>query len=231
MKGPGGFDSHILPPAHISRTAHRRKHRAGIAALNVKLYAFGLEDWETSQPFRDAGYVVLMPILRGENGQPGAFTFFYDEVDDVLAAAECLSQQPHVDPDHLFIAGPSAGGTLALLAAMTSKRFHGVASFSATPDQVLFCKHAKHASRDVPIDITNRRELQMRSPLAYATSFKCPARVFYGSLEPEWKQTSQLMADLAKKHGLDVEAVQVEGDHGTSVRPAIDRAIAFFRDK
>jgi dipeptidyl aminopeptidase/acylaminoacyl peptidase len=194
-------------------------------------FAFGPEDWETSQPFRDAGYVVLMPILRGENGQPGAFTFFYDEVDDVLAAAECLSQQPHVDADHLFIAGPSAGGTLALLAAMTSKRFHGVASFSATPDQVLFCKHAKHASRDVPIDITNRRELQMRSPLAYATSFKCPARVFYGSLEPEWKQTSQLMADLAKKHGLDVEAVQVEGDHGTSVRPAIDRAIAFFRDK
>jgi len=193
-------------------------------------FAFGIEDWDASKPFRDAGYVVMTPLLRAENGQPGAFSFFYDEVDDALAAAECLAQQPHVDAERLFLAGPSAGGTVALLAAMATKRFRAAASFSATPDQVLFCKHAKHVARDAPVDIANPRELQVRSPLAYAASFKCPARIFHGSLEPEWKQTSQLMAEVAKKHSLDVEAVEVPGDHESSVLPGVQRAIAFFRD-
>ena len=85
-----------------------------------------------------------------------------------------------MDADHLYVAGPSAGGTLALLAAMSSTRFRAAASFSGITDQVVFCKHAKNAKRDAPIDITNIRELELRSPLAYATSFKCPVRIYYG---------------------------------------------------
>src|SRR5262249_34385155 len=96
-----------------------RKHRAVLFLHGG--FAFGApDDWDVSQPYRDAGFIVLTPILRGENGQPGAFSFYYDEVDDVLAAAEYLRKQPYVDADHLFLAGPSAGGTLVLLAAMTS---------------------------------------------------------------------------------------------------------------
>ena len=71
-------------------------------------WAFGVDDWEMTQPFRDAGYVVLTPILRGENGQPGSFTMFYDEVDDVLAAADYLAKVPCVDPNRIYIAGHSA---------------------------------------------------------------------------------------------------------------------------
>ncbi len=29
------------------------------------------------QPYRDAGFIVMIPILRGENGQPGSYTMFY----------------------------------------------------------------------------------------------------------------------------------------------------------
>jgi acetyl esterase/lipase len=43
---------------------------------------------------------------------------FYDEVDDVLAAARFLANQLGVDPTQLFLAGHSVGGTTALLAAM-----------------------------------------------------------------------------------------------------------------
>src|SRR5262249_46686861 len=39
-------------------------------------FAFGLPDWEMAKPYWDAGYVVLVPILRGENGQPGSFSLF-----------------------------------------------------------------------------------------------------------------------------------------------------------
>ena len=215
--------------AWVNRPADESRKRPAVLFLHGG-FAFGApDDWDVSQPYRDAGYIVLTPMLRGENGQPGAFSFYYDEVDDVLAAAAYLRKQPYVDADHLYLAGPSAGGTVALLAAMTSKHFRAAASFSAMPDQVLFCKHAKGAARDVPTDITNLRELQVRSPLAYAASLKCPARVYYGSQEPYLFATSQLTAKLAKAKGLDVEAVQVEGDHGTSVPPGIKQSIVFFQ--
>ncbi len=188
------------------------------------------DDWDISKPYREAGFVVLTPILRAENGQPGAFSFYYDEVDDVLAAADYLRNQPYVDANRLYLAGPSAGGTLALLAAMTSKQFRAAASFSASPDQVLFCKHLKRTG-DVPVDITNLRELEMRSPLAYAASLKCPTRIFYGSQEPHLYATSQLTAKLAKEHGLDVDAIKIEGDHSSSVLPGIKQSILFFEER
>jgi hypothetical protein len=95
--------------------------------------------------------------------------------------------------------------------------------------EVLFRKHAKRASRDVPTDINDLRELHVRVPLAYAARLKCPTRIFYGSKEPYLFATSQVTATVAKGKGLDVEAVQVEGDHGTSVPPAIKQSIVFFQ--
>jgi dipeptidyl aminopeptidase/acylaminoacyl peptidase len=76
----------------------------------------------------------MMPILRGENGSPGAFTLFYDEVDDVLAAAAVLAEQPGVDRGRIYVSGHSAGGVLAAFAAMTSARFRAAAPLSAAPD-------------------------------------------------------------------------------------------------
>jgi dienelactone hydrolase len=235
VKTPAGvseieYDSGELRlKAWVNRPSDVDRKRPAVLFLHGG-FAFGApDDWDVSQPYRDAGFIVLTPMLRGENGQPGAYSFYYDEVDDVLAAAECLRKQPYVDASHLYLAGPSAGGTLALLAAMASNHFRAAASFSAMPDQVLFCKHAKGAPRDVPTDITDLKELQVRSPLAYAASLKCPTRIYYGSQEPYLVATSQLTARVAKGKGLDVEAVQVEGDHGTSVPPAIKESIAFFR--
>src|SRR5215831_9310738 len=50
-------------------------------------FAADADDWQMAQPYRDAGYVGMLPLLRGENGQPGDYTMFYNEVDDVLSAA------------------------------------------------------------------------------------------------------------------------------------------------
>jgi dipeptidyl aminopeptidase/acylaminoacyl peptidase len=214
--------------AWVSRPADETREHPAVLFLHGG-FAFGADDWEISRPYRDAGFIVLTPLLRGENGQPGTWSFYYDEVDDVLAAAEYLSKLPSVNADRLYIAGPSAGGTLVLLASMTSRYFRAAASFSAITDQVLFCKHARHAARDVPVDITNLRELELRSPLAYASSFKCPTRMYYGSQEPHLQPMSQRTAALAQARGLDVEAIRVEGDHSTSVPPAIQQSIAFFQ--
>ncbi len=191
-------------------------------------FAFGEDDWEQAEPFRDAGFVVMIPTLRGENGLPGAYSMFYNEVDDVLAAADVLAERPDVDPDRIFVAGHSVGGTLALLASMTRARFRAAASFSGSPDQVAW---ARGQPQVVPFNPSDNREYQMRSPLAFPASFKCPVRIYYGSQEILFSGSSQKLAEQAKKHNLDVEAVSVPGDHLSSVDAAMQQAIAFFRSQ
>lgn len=190
-------------------------------------FAFGADDWEMAQPFRDSGFAVMVPILRGENGQPGAFSMFYDEVDDVLAAATYLSAQPFVDPNRLYVAGHSVGGTLTLLAAQTSTQFRAAASFSGSPNH----RKALTSGWDkmAPFDPTNEEEVRMRSPLAFAESFKCPVRIYYGTEEPFFAAASRDTARLARARALDVESLAVPGDHFGAVPGEIALAIAFFR--
>ena len=69
----------------------------------------------------------------------------------------------------------------------------------------------------------------MRSAVAYATSFKCPARLYYGKEEFYFDAETRRTALLAKGKGLDVDAVVVPGDHMSSVPPAMEQAIDFFR--
>jgi hypothetical protein len=121
-------------------------------------FAFDLDDWQQSQPFRDAGNAVLTPLLRGENGQPGAFTMLWDEVDDVLAAADRQAKVPGVHPGRIYVAGHSAGGTLAMLAAMASGRFRAAASLSGSPDRVAFVQGGWAAA--APFDPSDRGELR-----------------------------------------------------------------------
>jgi len=191
-------------------------------------FAFGADDWDQCKPFRDAGFVTMTPWLRGENGQQGAYTMFYDEVDDVVAAAEALAGIPGVDPNRIFVAGHSAGGTLAMLSAMTSKRFKGCASFSGSPDQVKFVQGQEELA---PFDINDMNELTMRSPLAFPKSFKCPARLYWGKEELLFRYSTRELAKKATAAGLDVQAIEVPGDHFTSVDPAITQAITFFQQR
>src|SRR5437899_6936294 len=177
-------------------------------------FAADSSDWEMAEPYRAAGYVVMMPLLRGENGQPGDYTMFYDEVNDVIAAADYLAGQPNVDPGHLYLAGHSVGGTLVQLAAMTSDRFRAAASFSGSPDQVTWTKGQRQL---VPFDPNDTLEFRMRSAIAYATSFKCPVRMYFGSQERFFGPLSKQTAALAQTKHLDVQAVSVPGDHFRAV--------------
>lgn len=213
--------------AWVSAPPPDGRRRPGVLFLHGG-FAFGADDWEQTQPFRDAGFVVMTPTLRGENGLPGAYSMFYHEVEDVLAAAETLVQLPYVDSNRIYVSGHSVGGTLTMLAAMTSKRFRAAASFSGSPDQDLW---ARGQPQVIPFDRSDQREFAMRSPLAFPRSFKCPVRIYYGTEELFFAWNSRKVARLAKAAGLDVEAFSVPGDHLTMVGPAMKQAIAFFQQK
>ncbi len=215
--------------AYLSCISNDGRKRAAVVVLHGG-FAFGEGQWEMARPFRDAGFVVMMPVLRGENGQAGDFTLFYDEVDDVLAAARAwLAALAHsIDAERIYVCGHSAGGTLTLLAAMTSNRFRAAASLSGSPDLESYLRVSRVL---VPFDASDIREVRLRSPVAYATSFKCPVRLFCGD-EEFWVQSSiHRTAMLAKQHGIDAEAIEVPGDHFSSMPEAIRRSIDFFRQQ
>ncbi|MEO5727554.1 MAG: alpha/beta fold hydrolase, partial [Byssovorax sp.] len=103
--------------AWVSAPPAQGQRRSAVLFLHGG-FAFAEDDWEMTKPYRAAGFVVLAPMLRGENGLPGNYSMFFDELDDVLAAADALATLPYVRADHLYVAGHSVGGTLTMLAAM-----------------------------------------------------------------------------------------------------------------
>lgn len=185
----------------------------------------GSGHWELTQAYRDAGYAVIMPALRGENGQAGAFSGFYDENADVLAAAERLASLPGVDRSRLFIAGHSIGGTQTMLAAMSTTMFRGATAFSGGTDAWRFFARFPEM---LCFDAGSEREFEMRSPLCFAGSFKCPVRILYGTEEKRLAAPSEMTANRARDAGLDVQAAAVPGDHGSALPGETKISLAFF---
>jgi dipeptidyl aminopeptidase/acylaminoacyl peptidase len=221
--GPLHLKAWIGTPVASDTTKH--------AAILFLHSGFDLEagDWDLTLPFRDAGYVVMMPTMRGENGQHGLFTMYYSEVDDAIHAAEYLRSQPFVDPNRVFIAGYSVGGAITMLAAEIYRSFRAAASISGSPDQALYLKYAKGARLNAPFDPDDPREVQLRSPLAYAASFKCPIRLYYGTQEAYYGFVQARTAEIAHAHGVDALAIAVEGNHGSNVSKSIQLALDFFQ--
>lgn len=236
-KPPLGVSEIEFPsgPLHLKAWVNRppagRHHKSPAVLFLHGGFCFDFSDWQVAQGFRDAGFIVMIPVLRGEDGQPGNFTMFYDEVDDTVNAATYLRKQPYVDPDQLFVAGHSTGGTLTMLTAMTYAHFRAAASFSGSPDAVGYTRHAVAIGAAVPFNYKDPKELQLRSARVYAASFKCPVRIYYGADETHFALSSQPTAKLAQEHGLDVQAVAVDGGHNSAVEAEIKLAIEFFRQR
>jgi acetyl esterase/lipase len=131
---------------------------------------------QTASGFREAGIPMMFPTLRGGNENPGFREGLFGEVDDVLAAADYLGKQPFVDPQRIYLGGMSTGGTLVLLVAASSDRFRAVFSFGPA-DEV-----AGYGPEYLPFDTSDRRELELRSPIRWLHSMQDPVFVFEGTV-------------------------------------------------
>lgn len=84
---------------------------------------------QSAAAYRNAGVAMMFPSLRGGNENPGQLEGFFGEIDDVIAAAEWLAQQPWIDPNRIYLGGHSTGGALAFLVAEASDRFRATFAF------------------------------------------------------------------------------------------------------
>jgi acetyl esterase/lipase len=116
---------------------------------------------QTAAAYRQAGIVMMFPSLRGGNNNPGIKEGFLGEVDDVLAAAKFLQQQPYVDPARVYLGGHSTGGTLALLVSESSPLFRAVFAFGPVGNVASYGAD----SGFIPVDLNNRQEIRLRSPM------------------------------------------------------------------
>lgn len=198
-------------------------------------FALNDEDFESIEPFLDAGYVVLLPSWRGENGNPGYFEFCYGELDDANAALEYLIKLPDVDAKRVFAFGHSStGGTLALLLAETTDKLKAVVASSPLPDM----RSIVEASNEAPIqnvtqpfDWRDPVEMDLRSPARHVNELRCPAYIYVGEREDQpFIVQANTMEKEAKKLGKQVTAEYFPGaDHYTARNRAVLKAIIELR--
>jgi dipeptidyl aminopeptidase/acylaminoacyl peptidase len=159
-----------------------KKHPAIIWIFGGFSNGIGATAWEearadndqSASAFREAGIVTMYPALRGGSGNPGFQEGFLGEVDDVLAAREYLAKQDFVDPERIYLGGHSTGGTLVLLAAACSKDFRAVFSFGPVEDP------RGYGQADLPYDVRNHAEAELRAPIAWLHSIGSPVFVLEG---------------------------------------------------
>jgi dipeptidyl aminopeptidase/acylaminoacyl peptidase len=214
----------LLLKAWMSKAPQDGKKHPAVVYLHGG-FSFAQSDWDVTVPYLNARFVVMTPMLRGENGNPGNFEFFYGEVDDAIAAGHYVSRLPYVDAEKVFVSGHSIGGTLSMLSAMLPSPFAAAASFSGSPEQKSYFESWKDY---VPFDLNNPQEIHLRSPIEFPDSIRHPLFLFAGSSEEYFIEKNRQFGKDCQKLGKTCKVFVVEGDHSTALPPSIEQSIQLF---
>ncbi|MEZ6139000.1 MAG: prolyl oligopeptidase family serine peptidase [Zavarzinella sp.] len=163
--------------------------------------------------FRDAGFVVFYPSLRGGNKNPGSNENAYGEVNDVQAACIYLKNREEVDPNQIFLVGHGTGGTLALLtAAYRSDGFRGVLAFGPV------ARMDYYHSSELNYNIMDRDETLLRSPLYWINDITCKTWVVEGRNSPLSNELSRIHENNYLARHVSFNLIY-NFDHDTIVEP------------
>ncbi len=184
-------------------------------------FAFSETDWDDIKPFTDAGYIVMIPMLRGENSNPGNFEAFYGEVDDAIAAGQYLQSLPSVDKDQVFIAGHSVGGILTTLVSERSSPFKAAASLSA------YFNIGHWLERYPVVNAKSPLEVALRDPLEHIGSLNIP--LLLCAEDGNQFKISNSFYKKAKQQNKTISIYKSPGDHMSMVKPSLLKSIEWFK--
>lgn len=162
-------------PMYITAKENNGKKYPAIIYLNGGFGGIGDSEfgWDEESPknnyqgagaFKRDDFVLAIPSARGENANPGKYEMFYGEIEDLEEARKYVASLPYVDPNRIYLIGHSTGGTKALLLSEYSKGFRAVFAMGALPD-FFWATEKPDEYGGVPFDLTNPREIAVRSSL------------------------------------------------------------------
>ena len=175
------------------------------------------ENDQSGSAFRQAGIVMMTPSFRGENDNPGHYEMFYGELDDLESARAWLAKQPYVDPQRIYLAGHSTGGTRALLASELSGKYRAIFSLGGIPD---LKKRIDGGPMQVaiPFDQSNPDEFKLRSPGFFISSMTRPTFYFEGA-GAYWDEFDAIRQE-AEQRKIPLNIYKLSGgDHFTIITP------------
>lgn len=188
-------------------------------------FAFGMEDLEVCKPFMDAGYAVLAPSLRGENGNGGIFELFWGELDDARAACQWIAQQPYVDASRIYTFGHSVGGGVsAMLSLMDNVPVKHGGSSGGLYDESTFIQWLDIT----PFTLADPTERKLRVLVGNIKDMQRPHYAYIGSTDVAFHAT-EARAKVEVATGSKLTTVRVPGDHSTSLEPAIRQYLAIVQ--
>ncbi|WP_197440534.1 CocE/NonD family hydrolase [Polystyrenella longa] len=179
---------------------------------------------EACAPFRNAGYVVMCPTVRGENGNAGNFELFLGEVDDAAAACRWIAKQNYVDSDRIYTFGHSVGGGISALLSLqedvpvvctgSSGGLYPVSTFYEWINIV-------------PFRMKNYDELELRSLIGNVKWMQTPHIAYIGTTDFGFHSTIR-KANNEKKGEFSLIVEKVRGDHFTSFTPSAQKYIHYI---
>lgn len=172
---------------------------------------------QSARQYREAGVIMMFPALRGGNDAPGKRETYLGEVDDLLAAAQFLSQQPGVNPQRIYLGGHSTGGTLALLTSECSNRFRAVFAFGPVSNV------AGYGQEMLAFNGESEKELIVRAPILWLKDVTSPTFVIEGTSRGNIDD----LREMARKGGSDaVQFLEVRGGTHFSILAPVNRLLA-----
>jgi acetyl esterase/lipase len=187
-------------------------------------FAFGASDFTDCGQFADAGFVVMCPTFRGENGNAGDFEMMLGEVDDAAEAVRWIAQQEYVDPQQVFVFGHSSGGVMsAMLALYEDLPAQHTGSAGGMYGTDLF----EAVGPLVPFDPQNAQETKIRIPIGNIRWMKRPHFAYVGSSDTFMRGVAA--ATEAKGAKAPLTVIELAGDHHTSLNPAMRQYLAVCR--
>jgi dienelactone hydrolase len=195
-------------------------------------FALGRKDVEAIRPLLEAGLVVLLPALRGENGNPGRLELLYGEVDDAVAATRFLAARPEVDAEHLYAVGHSVGGGLAALVALRPDapvRLTASVVGLYVPETFQRWSRSESNAALVRFDPFDPHESSLRTLAGNVRDVVHPHLAYIGEDDPWFHPNAERVRAEAARWGAPVTVTRVPGDHMTCLPPALERLVAAIR--
>jgi dipeptidyl aminopeptidase/acylaminoacyl peptidase len=164
-------------------------------------------------------FVVIAPMLRGSDGQPGHDELGGSDLHDVANIFPVIRQLEFADAQNVFMYGESRGGIMTLLSLRAKLPVKAAATFGAITDMDAYLHlHEKEANSATKIwpDFNQNRSviLELRSAQKWTEEITTPILLMHGAADPQVPpaQTLQLASQLAKQ-GSNYGVIIYPGDN------------------